>query len=144
MILVDLNLLLYAINSDAPQHRAACSWWEQVLSEDEWVGLAWTVLLGFLRISTHPRIMPAPLSSEVALALVDEWLGRPQVRLLETTERHWPILKALLFPLGAAGNLTADAHLAALAIEHGARLCSTDNDFARFPGLRWINPLAVK
>jgi uncharacterized protein len=142
VIVVDLNLLIYATNEDAPMHERARRWWESVLSQGEAVGLAWTVLLGFLRITTNPRVMPRPLSPEQATAIIDDWLGQPSVSPLEPTERHWEILKELMSPLGTAGNLTSDAHLAALAIEHGARLFSTDNDFARFAGVRWVNPLA--
>ena len=99
-------------------------------------------MLGFLRIITNGRIMPTPLPPEIALEIIDEWLGQPPSRIVVPTEEHWPILKELLTPLGTAANLTSDAHLAALAIEHGARLFSTDNDFGRFAGLRWTNPLA--
>lgn len=142
MILVDLNLLLYAINEDAPRHRSAKAWWEACLSGETPVGLAWLVVLGFLRVTTHPRVMPSPLSAREAVSVVDDWLQQPMVRLVEPSERHWEILTTLLDELGTAGNLTSDAHLAALAIEHGARLCSTDNDFSRFEHLRWENPLA--
>ena len=141
MIVVDLNLLLYAANRDAPHHDAARTWWEGALSGDETVGLGGSVVLGFVRIATNPRILPKPLEPAQAFALVDEWLAQPNVVLIEPTERHWGIVKDLLEPLGAAGNLTTDAHLAALAIERGAKLCSTDRDFGRFPHLRWIDPL---
>ena len=142
MIVVDLNLLLYAVDKDATRHAAARRWWDQLLSGDVPVGLAWVVLLGFVRLTTNPRVFPRPIDVEAAVAVVEDWLAQPPVRRLDPTERHWPILRGLLESLGAAGNLTTDAHLAALAIEHGATLCSTDNDFARFQGLRWVNPLA--
>lgn len=142
MIVVDLNLLLYAVNEDAAQHDRALAWWERCLSEGTTVGLAWTVILGFVRITTNPRVLPRPLKSRHAVEIVDEWLSHPAVETIEPTERHWEVFKDLLAPLGTAGNLIADAHLAALAIERGARLCSTDNDFARFAQLRWSNPLA--
>jgi uncharacterized protein len=141
VIVVDLNLLIYATNEDALVHEQARRWWENLLSSGEAVGLAWTVLLGFMRLTTNPRVMPRSISPEDAIAVIDGWLAQPSVSPLEPTERHWEILKELLSPLGTAGNLTSDAHLAALAIEHGARLFSTDNDFARFPGVRWVNPL---
>ena len=141
MILVDLNVLLYATNRDTAHHDAARTWWETALSGDETVGLAWAVVLGFVRIATSRHILPRPLAPEQAFAVVDEWLARPNVVLVEPTGRHWRIVKELLAPLGAAGNLSTDAHLAALAIERGARLCSTDRDFGRFPHLDWINPL---
>ena len=142
MIVVDLNLLVYATNEDALQHDSARRWWEGVLSRGESVGLAWVVVLGFLRLTTNPRVMPRPLTPEQAMGIIDSWLDQPAVQMLEATERHWEILKEILAPLGTAGNLTSDAHLASLAIEHGARLVSTDNDFARFSGLRWVNPLS--
>lgn len=142
MLVVDINLLIYATNSDAPDHDAARTWWESVLSADETVGLHWLVLLGFVRISTHPRIVTSPLSFEQAATVVDGWLEQPVTRTLQPSDRHWGILRQLLEPFGTAGNLTSDAHLAALAIEHGATLCSTDGDFSRFPHLRWRNPLA--
>jgi hypothetical protein len=143
VIVVDLNLLLYATNRDTAHHDAAREWWETALSGKETVGMAWAVVLGFVRISTNARILPAPLAAKQAFAVVDEWLARPNVVLIEPTERHWGIVKDLLEPLGTAGNLTTDAHLAALAIERGAKLCSADRDFGRFPHLRWIDPLAT-
>ena len=142
MIVVDLNILIYAINRDVGLHTAARSWWEARLSGRVPVGLAWTVIQGFVRLTTHPSVMPHPLTPDQAFSVVDGWLEQPCVRIAEPTERHWSIFKNLLAPLGVAGNLTSDAHLAALAIERGALLCSTDRDFARFPGLRWENPLA--
>ena len=141
MKVVDINLLIYAINTDTPHHPQAKEWLEASLSSDEPVGLAWIVILGFLRIITSGRIMPTPLSSEVAIEIIDEWLRQPSVQIIVPRERHWDILKELLTPLGTAANLTSDAHLAALAIEYGARLFSTDNDFSRFAGLRWTNPI---
>ncbi|MEO8623340.1 MAG: TA system VapC family ribonuclease toxin, partial [bacterium] len=100
------------------------------------------VILGFLRISTHARILPRPLSPEQAVAVVDSWLARPQVLVLHATDSHWSILRDLLVESGTAGNRTTDAHLASLAIEHDAELLSTDTDFARFRQLRWTNPIA--
>jgi toxin-antitoxin system PIN domain toxin len=138
---VDVNLLLYAINRDAPRHEAAKVWLERALSADEPVGFAWVVILGFLRLSTHPRVFPEPLTPEQALAVVDGWLSRPTVRTLNPGDGHWRLLKELLERAGSAGNLTTDAHLAAVAIEHGAELVSTDSDFARFRHLRWGDPL---
>ena len=105
------------------------------------MALAWTVVLGFVRISTSARIFETPLTVEQAGSTVDGWLAQPVVRMVEPTERHWPILRALLESSGSGGNLTSDAHLAALAIEHGAVLCSADRDFGRFDKLRWHNPL---
>jgi hypothetical protein len=140
--LLDLNLLIYAVNRDSAPHRAARAWLEDVLSGGETVVVPWIVILGFLRVTTNPRIMAKPLTPEQAMGVVDGWLSRPVVSLLNTGDEHWPILRELLGTCGAAGNLTTDAHLAALAIEHGAELCSADGDFARFARLRWVNPLA--
>ena len=142
MKLIDLNILIYAVNRDAPPHRAARTWLEATLSGSEAVGLAWTVILGFLRLTTNGRIVPQPLSPKQAIGVVDGWLQLPCVRVVDPSDRHWSILQDLLAAGGTAGNLTTDAHLAALAIEYGARLYSTDHDFARFKGLRWANPLA--
>ncbi len=144
MRLVDLNLLLYAVNRDAPQHRAAHAWWQGRLQGDESIGLSWSVITGFLRITTNTRIFERPLSSERAMALVDSWLTHPNVEVVVPGPDHWRLLRALLHEAGTAGNLTTDAHLAALAIECGAELESTDADFARFRGLRWSNPLAAR
>jgi toxin-antitoxin system PIN domain toxin len=140
--LPDLNLLLYAIDEDSAGHTGACAWVEEALSGTEAVGFAWTVLLGFTRISTNPAILERPLSTGKALDYVDGWLAQPVATVVHPTERHAAVLRELLEPLGAAGNLVSDAHLAALAIEHGAELYSRDNDFARFDGLRWVDPLA--
>jgi hypothetical protein len=141
MILVDANLLIYAVNKDAPLHRRAKSWLEDTISGTETVGLSWNVLLAFLRLTTRAGMFRTPLSVETAFDLVDAWLSQPAVIAVEPTARHLRILRDLLLPVGTGGNLTSDAHLAALAIEHGAELCSTDSDFARFPRLRWRNPL---
>jgi toxin-antitoxin system PIN domain toxin len=141
VLVPDINVLLYATNTDAPMHADAAKWWRSVLGGTEVVGLAWIVVLGFVRISTNPRIYPKPLSPDDALAFVDDWLALPTVVTVEPTDRHWSIFKDLIRGAGSAGNLTSDAHLAALAIEHGATLCSTDRDFGRFPRLAWRNPL---
>jgi toxin-antitoxin system PIN domain toxin len=141
VVVVDLNLLLYAINRDSPQHARARPWLEQVMNGPDPVGLPWIVLLGFLRLSTSSRVFPAPLAPEEAVRILDGWLERPQVVPLAPGDRHWAVLRALLAECGTAGNLTSDAHLAALAIEHGAELHSTDRDFGRFKDLRWSNPL---
>jgi len=142
VILVDANLLIYAVNRDEPYHEAALAWWEATLSSTQEVGLAWGVILAFLRVTTRPGILQHPLEPEAALGYVDEWLARPYVRLTAPGERHWPILRNLLHSSGLGGNLASDAHLAALALEHGAHVYSTDHDFQRFAGLRHINPLA--
>jgi len=142
MKLIDLNLLLYAVNSDSVLHRQAKTWLEEVLSGDEPIAIPWVVLLGFLRIATNSHIFPNPLEVTQALGIVDGWLAQPNVQLLSPKMRHWLILRSLLIETGTAGNLTTDAHLAALAIENGAELCSTDRDFFRFSRLKWTNPIA--
>jgi uncharacterized protein len=139
--LIDLNLLLYAVNRDTVHHRRAKAWLERALSGERSVALPWVVVLGFLRVTTHPRVFARPLAPEAALSVVDGWLGRPNVVGLQAGDEHWRVLRSLLDQAGTAGNLTTDAHLAALAIEHDCELCSTDTDFARFPDLRWVNPL---
>ncbi len=144
MILVDANLLIYAVDKDAPLHSVARSWWEATLSGTETVGLSWIVLLAFLRLTTRPNVFPKPLRIEVAFKIVDSWLAQPSVTLVHPGPRHAQLLRDLLLPSGAGGNLTSDAHLAALALAHGAELCSSDYDFARFRLLKWRNPLEVR
>lgn len=143
MKLVDLNILLYAVNRDSEPHRRAKAWLERTLSDDEPVALPWIVLLGFVRLTTTTRIMPHPLTTAQAIQLVDGWLAQPSVVALAPGERHWSVLRQLLASQKMAGDITTDAHLAALAIEHGCELCSTDGDFSRFKGLNWMNPLAA-
>ena len=142
MKLTDVNLLLYAVDTSAPRHPAARRWLEERLSDTETFAFAWAVLLAFLRLSTNPRVFEAPLGPAEAFDIVDGWLAHPCSTVVHPTERHAVVLRELLEALGTAGNLTTDAHLAALAIEHGADLCSSDSDFSRFPGIRWLNPLA--
>jgi uncharacterized protein len=139
--LPDVNLLLYAADETSVRHKPARQWLEATLSATETVALAWATLVGFVRLSTNPTIFDRPLDADEALDLVDGWLAQPCVTVVDPTDRHSAVLRDLLAPLGAAGNLTSDAHLAALAIEHGATLCSCDTDFARFSGLRWTDPL---
>jgi uncharacterized protein len=142
MILVDVNLLIYAVNQDSPDHSKAKSWLETAVCGTETVGLPWVVLLAFLRLTTRPGLFQKPLSVDAAFDVVDLWLQQSSVTVPEPTPRHLQTMRDLIAPLGTGGNLTSDAHLAALAIEHGAELCSTDNDFGRFNRLRWRNPLA--
>ncbi|MFN7938003.1 MAG: type II toxin-antitoxin system VapC family toxin [Bryobacteraceae bacterium] len=141
MIIIDVNLLIYAVNEDAPAHDKAKHWLEAVLSGTETVALPWIVLLAFLRLTTRSGLFQKPLPVAAAFHLIDSWLQQPSVILLEPAPRHLQTLRDLLTPLGTGGNLTSDAYLAALAIEHNAELCSTDNDFSRFPRLRFTNPL---
>lgn len=142
MILVDANVLLYAYDAASPRHAAAKAWWEERLSGPDPVRLAWSTIVAFLRIGTHHRVFKEPLAMDEACDHVTSWLARPMVGVLEPGQRHWDIMQRLLVSAQALGNLVTDAHLAALAIEHGAELCSTDGDFARFRALRWVNPIA--
>lgn len=142
MILPDVNLLIHAYNSDSPVHAKARAWWEGLLSGTRPVGLAWVAILGFIRIGTHREILNNPLPVAVATAHARAWLAQPYVGIVDPGDRHAEILFGLLDSLGSAGNLTTDAHLAALAVEHQAELHSTDADFRRFPGLRLVNPLS--
>jgi uncharacterized protein len=140
--LPDVNLLVYAADETAVRHKQALHWVEAALSGTETVALAWPALIAFVRLVTNPRVFHDPWGVERALDVVDGWLAQPVVTVVHPTNRHAAVLRDLLRPLGTAGNLTSDAHLAALAIEHGATLCSCDNDFSRFSGLRWVDPLA--
>ncbi|MFQ5743552.1 MAG: type II toxin-antitoxin system VapC family toxin [Acidobacteriota bacterium] len=141
MIVPDINLLVYAYNSDAPYHRSARSWWEDCLSEPRPLGLPWAVMLGYLRIMTNRGVLEEPLAPADAIGHIRSWLERPQVQIMVPGPRHLDLLMSLSAAAKAAGNLTTDLHLAALAIENQAELHSNDADFARFPGLRWFNPL---
>lgn len=129
------------LHSSSEQHQPAKQWLEEITSQPEPVRLAWHTIFAFLRITTNTRIFPHPLPIKEALAIVSEWLSLPNVHTLDPTERHFEILCKLLPAGQASGPLVMDGHLAALAIEHGAILCTTDRDFARFPGLRVLNPL---
>lgn len=142
MIAPDVNLLVYAVDEDSPFHTSARAWLENALSGAESIGFAWMVLLAFVRVTTRPQAVPIPLPIEQALGVVALLLAQPNVMVIEPGPRHFELLRDLLIDVGTAGNLTSDAHLAAIAIEHGAEVCSTDTDFGRFAGLRWRNPLA--
>lgn len=133
---------LHAYNGESRVHQAARTWWEDLLNGTRPVGLAWETLLGFIRLTTDRQILARPLTPDAACSRVRAWLARPYVSILHPGDRHAEILFGLLQRLGAAGNLTTDAHLAALCIEHQAELHSTDVDFSRFPGLRWKNPVS--
>lgn len=141
MILVDANLLIYAIDADSPHHERARHWLEHTLSGTTRVGLAWVVILAFLRIVTRHGILQRPLPLDRAIAYIDEWLAQPYVVAVGSADHHWPLLKNLLITTGTAGNLVSDSHLAALAIEHGYTIYSSDHDFKRFSGLAHVNPL---
>jgi toxin-antitoxin system PIN domain toxin len=142
VILIDANLLIYAVDADAPQHTRARRWLEDVLSRDTPVGLAWVVLLAFLRVTTRDGVLVRPLPPDAALDYVDGWLKQPNVEPVSPGPNHWALLRTLLHASGTAGNLSSDAHLATMALERGAVLCSTDNDFKRFPGLDHRDPIA--
>ena len=142
MILIDANVLLYAYDPSSPHHQAARGWFETAISKPGNIGLAWMTLLAFVRISTSPRPLEHPLSATEALAIVSGWLEHPSVTILKPGGRHWEILRDLMTKGQAHGPLIMDALLAALAIEHGATLATTDRDFTRFLGLRVLNPLA--
>lgn len=141
MIIPDINLLLYAEIDAFPQHGAARRWWEEALSGDRVVALPSVSLFGFVRIGTNRRVFATPMSADDALGRVESWLALPTTTFLLPGPRHLEIAFALLRQIGTAANLTTDAQLAALAIEHNAELCSSDHDFGRFGGLRWSNPL---
>lgn len=140
MILPDVNLLVHAHNSDSPVHGPARRWWDGCLAGTEGVGLAWVVMLGFVRITTHPRILLRPLPVGDVLDRIESWLRLPHVHVPQPSDRHFSGLRANLERIGTAGNLTTDAHLATLAQQRGYVLYTTDTDFLRFEGLRRIDP----
>jgi toxin-antitoxin system PIN domain toxin len=143
MIIADINLLVFAYNTDAPHHTEARRWWETCLSGGRLVGLPWVVMLGFVRVMTSRVVLTDPMGPVEALGHVRSWLERPQTQVLVPGPRHLDILTEIMHASGASGRLTTDAHLAALAIETQSELHSNDADFSRFPGLRWENPLAT-
>ena len=142
MILVDANLLVYAHDASAPEHAIARPWFEKVLSAPARVGLPWPSLLAFVRLVSNPAVVRMPVTPVEAWARVVEWLDRDNVWIPLPGPEHPRLVGGLLSTAGVSSRLVSDAHLAALAIEHGLRLCSTDGDFARFPDLAWENPLA--
>ena len=145
MILPDVNILVFAHNEDFPGYRIAKHWWGQALDgEIGDVGLAWVTILGFIRVLTNRSVLEQPLRSEDAVGLVQSWLQQDAVHIATPGEQHAEILFRLLKELGAAGNLTTDAHLAALALEYRGQVATCDTDFARFKGLRWFNPLTER
>lgn len=141
MRLPDINIVLYAYDSDSPLHTPARDWLDEALSGTETIALPWAVIVGFIRIATNPAIFAGSWEASEAIVEVEAWLAQPCTTIIEPTDRHTAVLRDLLGPLGTAGNIVSDAHLAALAIEHGATLCSCDSDFSRFSGLRWVDPL---
>jgi toxin-antitoxin system PIN domain toxin len=142
MIVIDVNLLLYAHSVPSPIQEKAQIWLESALSSDEPVGLPWQVISAFIRIVTNPKLPGLRRSREEATGIVDEWLRLPNVRVLTPGEGHWRLFRRMVMEGEAAGDLVSDAQIAALTIEYGGVLYSADRDFARFPGLRWVNPLS--
>ena len=141
MKILDVNLLLYAIDARSPHHANARNFLDRILNTDETVALPWAVITGFLSMVTNARIFPQALTAEQATAVLDAWLARPNVVALEPGPEHWSIMRNLMRESGTAGSLVGDAHLAALAIERGAELCSADADFARYARLKWVDPV---
>ena len=141
MIVPDLNLLIYAHSDGTPLHQPARQWWEGLVNGSERIGVPWLVAAGFVRLLTHPSVLRHPTSPEQAVDYVTEWFGSPNVVPLNPGAQHLGIFRNALAAAGVGGNLVTDAHIAALAIEHQAEIHSNDADFARFPGLRWRNPL---
>ncbi len=141
MILPDVNLLIYAVDESSPFHQRARHWWDALLSSTTPVGFCYPSVLGFVRLTTSRRVFLDPLPLSDALAILQEWVDQPNTTFVLPTARHWPILRSVLSASGSAGNLTTDAHIAALAIEHGYTVHSNDADFGRFANLRWVNPL---
>jgi toxin-antitoxin system PIN domain toxin len=139
--IVDVNILLYVVNSAAVHHSAIHKWWESAIAAGEPLGLAWLVLTGFIRVATHPRAFPQSLTLREALENVDNWLQLPNARIVQETTGHWQVFRDLLQTVGTGGNLTSDAHLASLAICHSATLVSCDTDFLKFRQVRYENPL---
>ena len=141
MMTPDANIVLYAYNEDAPKHAEAKQWFEEQFSLTVSFGLSWQVITAFLRISTNPRAFPRPFDLPEALEIVDEWIAHPSVEILTPTANHWTIFKSLIIEGQTKAALMMDAHLAALTIEHGATLATTDRDFSKFTGLKTFNPL---
>lgn len=141
MIIPDASLLIYAHDASCPQHGKARDWWQGALSGTETIGIPWVVVLAFTRLMTHPQICTNPLAVGDVQAIVEGWMESSNVRIIQVSERALPAFFALLAAAGMGGNLSTDALIALHAHEHSAVVCSTDRDFGRFPGLRWINPL---
>jgi toxin-antitoxin system PIN domain toxin len=144
MIVPDVNLLVFAYNAAAPDHESARQWWEDLLSGDRPVALPWAVVMGFLRLTTHPAVLATPLAPGAAMERIEAWFDQPCVQALDPGPRHLNIVGTLIEATGVAGRLTTDIHIAAIAMEHQCELHSGDSDFARFAGLRWHNPLASR
>jgi len=142
VIVIDANLLLYAYGASSAHHEKARAWLQDVLSGAETVGLAWQTIAAFIRISTDPRVPGFRRSAQEALAAVNEWLQLPTVRVLAPGDQYWHLFQEMIVEGQASGPLVSDAEIAALTMEYGGVLHTMDRDFARFPGLRWVNPLS--
>jgi len=143
MIVLDVNLLLYAYDTKSPEHKKARIWIEHVFSGDEIIGLPWQTITAFIRIMTYPGLAGERFTIKNVLAIVDQWIEVPHLRILAEGKDHWAQLRSMLLKGDVRGKLTMDASLAALTIAHGGVLYTNDRDFARFPGLRWVNPLSA-
>lgn len=141
MIVLDANLLIYAYDSASSQHEKARSWIEETFSGTAPVGLPWLTIVAFLRIMSNSKLPGQRFTASEAVHIVETWLAQPNVRLLSPDQNHWTVLRNMIVEGQASGPLVADAQLAALTVEYGGVLHTTDRDFARFPGLRWTNPL---
>ncbi len=144
MTVLDANILIYAWNEDDPRHRVARNWVETLFSREDWIGIPWLTIWAFLRLTTNPRVVPRPFGADQAFEIVASWIELPNVVTVQPGSRHVEILAKLVVAAQASGPLLTDAVLAAIAIEQGAVLASTDHDFSRFSGLSWINPLLGK
>ena len=142
MIIPDVNLLVYAYDKTSPFHDASREWWQQAVNGEEGVGLPWAVVVGFLRLVTHPRVFATPVNIDDALSVVNDWMRQRNVVLIEPGSQHWSLVVEFLRQVRLGGKLVNDAHLAALAREYRAELCTNDRDFERFSGLLLRNPLA--
>ncbi len=141
MIVLDANILLYAYDSASSQHRKARSWVERTFSDGAPIGLPWQTVAAFLRVMTNPRLPGERFAVNEAVEIVAQWLEQPNIHPLAPGEEHWPLLRQMIVDGQAQGPLISDAQIAALTVEHGGVLHTTDRDFSRFPGLRWVNPL---
>jgi hypothetical protein len=139
--LLDANILLYAYDRSSPHHTACRAWFEATLNAEETVALPWQTILAFVRIATNPKATQRPLTGPVACAIAESWLSRPNVTVLGPGERFWEIFRGQVLEAQISGPLVTDTALAALALENGAVLCSTDRDFRRFKDLRVLDPL---
>lgn len=142
MKIVDVNLLVHAVNQGAPEHETILAWLENEINTGNGIGMPWISLLGFIRLAINPKVMPHPLTLEQAIDQVFEWLSLPKVSIVAPGNDHLSQFSSCCKSAGASHHLITDAHLAALALEHEATMVSCDTDFARFPGLHWINPLS--